>query len=74
LQINFQMFVGYTILVRLTFILLTELSQAPIKMLEDSKYVLQINPVATKVQGFATRVIDTKKRTNTTASFFMTTY
>ena len=42
LQINFQMFFGYTILVRLTFILLTELSQAPIKMLEGSKYVLQI--------------------------------
>ena len=44
LQVNVQMFVGYTILVSLTFILLTELSRILITMLEGSKYVLQISP------------------------------
>ena len=38
------MFVGYTILVSLTFNLLTELSRILIKMHEGSKYVLQISP------------------------------
>ena len=39
---TFQMLVSYTILVSLTFILLTELSQILIEMHEGSKYVLQI--------------------------------
>ena len=45
LQVTFQMLVSYTILVSLTFILLTELSQILVEMHEGSKYVLQISEV-----------------------------
>ena len=39
------MVVSYTILVSLTFILLTELSQILIEMHEGSKYVLQMHAI-----------------------------